>query len=162
MKLTVWLFISSLVLRLSCPLATHSSSFLTISWINDVPLPDTGNDQLQCNASHDSGHSKWHFLLAILKLSAATQALGYLNLTSEQIEAIVHFVKGQDISLPTGAGKSLCYTLLSIVFDALCPKSSGHSIVVIVSPINTLIQDQVTKYSSKGAYLTRGSQCKEV
>ena len=40
--------------------------------------------------------------------------LGYGDLTEEQREAVTHFVSGQYvfISLPTGAGKCLCYALL--------------------------------------------------
>ena len=46
------------------------------------------------------------------------------------------------VSLPTGSGKSLCYCLLPSVFDAL-RVTEGRSIVVIVSPLISLMKDQV-------------------
>ena len=69
------------------------------------------------------------------------------------------------VSLPTGAGKSLCYLLLPIVFDFLRghltregsgPRtgSTRHSIAVVVSPLKSLMEDQVTKYSSRGLKCT--------
>ena len=48
----------------------------------------------------------------------AEAASQYNNLNPEQMEAVVHFLQGEDvfISLPTGAGKSLCYVVLPFVF----------------------------------------------
>ena len=43
--------------------------------------------------------------------------------------------------LPTGSGKSLCYTALPSVFDILRGKD-GH-IVIVVSPLVALMKDQV-------------------
>ena len=52
-------------------------------------------------------------------LSNAACRLGYQHPTDEQRKAVIHFVSGEDVfvSLPTGAGKSLCYGLLPFVFD---------------------------------------------
>ena len=90
-------------------------------------------------------------------ISNASRCLGYGDLTEEQREAVTHFVSGQDvfISLPTGAGKSLCYALLPFVFDFLCASDKPdsrlhHSIVMVVSPLKSLMEDQVAKFSSRG------------
>ncbi len=55
-------------------------------------------------------------------LANASCRLGYQRLTIEQREAVIYFLSGEDvfISLPTGAGKSLCYGLLPFVFDFFC------------------------------------------
>ena len=48
------------------------------------------------------------------------------------------------MALPTGSGKSLCYCLLPKAFDFLrLTSQSAKSIVVIVSPLIALMQDQV-------------------
>ena len=54
--------------------------------------------------------------------------------------------------LPTGTGKSLCYASLPYVFDMLRYKiSEGQhsSIAVVVSPLSSLMQDQVKIYNAK-------------
>ena len=55
------------------------------------------------------------------------------------------------ISLPTGYGKSFCYTTLPIAFDILLKrdgsKESERSIVFVVSPLLALMGDQVSSFS---------------
>ena len=66
------------------------------------------------------------------------------SLSRHQKRAIIEVAKrGNDVfvNLPTGYGKSLIYQALSTVFDAL-RSSSGH-IVVVVSPLISLMDDQV-------------------
>ena len=78
-------------------------------------------------------------------LSNAACRLGYQHLTDEQCEAVV--------SLPTGTVKSLCYGLLPFVFDLLRLSAElrpHHSEVVVVSPLKSLMDDQVAKFSSRG------------
>ena len=90
-------------------------------------------------------------------ISNASRSLGYGDLTEEKHEAVTHFVSGQDvfISLPTGAGKSFCYALLPFVFDFIRTSDKPdsrlhHSIVMVVSPLKSLMEDQVAKFSSRG------------
>ena len=92
-----------------------------------------------------------------LYISNASRSLGYGDLTEEKHEAVTHFVSGQDvfISLPTGAGKSFCYALLPFVFDFIRTSDKPdsrlhHSIVMVVSPLKSLMEDQVAKFSSRG------------
>ena len=47
------------------------------------------------------------------------------------------------VCLPTGSGKSLCYCLLPKVFDKLKPPCTHSSIVAVVSPLISLMKDQV-------------------
>jgi len=83
-------------------------------------------------------------------IEVAVRRLGYDSPTTQQKEAVTAFVKGNDVfvSLPTGGGKSLCYACLPWVFDAL--RSGGEvgsehpSIVVVVSPLLSLMKDQVS------------------
>lgn len=60
-----------------------------------------------------------------------------------QEEIINHILKKQDalIVLPTGGGKSLCYQLPALIFQG---------VTVVVSPLVSLMQDQVTQLTNLG------------
>ena len=60
------------------------------------------------------------------------------------------FVRCHDtfVILPTGYGKSLCYTLPPFLFDAL--RGRKGSIVVCVSPLVALMVEQQEKLRSRG------------
>ena len=60
-----------------------------------------------------------------------------------QEEIINHILKGQDalVVLPTGGGKSLCYQLPALMFDG---------VTVVVSPLISLMQDQVMQLQNRG------------
>ena len=52
-------------------------------------------------------------------------------------------MEGNDvfIILPTGSGKSVCFSVLQFAFDVLFQRDG--SIVIVVSPLIALIKDQV-------------------
>ena len=58
------------------------------------------------------------------------------------------------VGLPTGSGKSLCFAALPVVFDECRALSSrvkqGRSIVITVSPLSALMQDQVSTFQNRG------------
>ena len=78
--------------------------------------------------------------------SAVTRAAASLGFTlkKEQEECIFQLAGGKDVfvSLPTGYGKSLCYTILPSVFDQL-RSIQKQSIILVVSPLRALMKDQV-------------------
>ena len=77
--------------------------------------------------------------------------LGYSYPKPAQVEAVTTFILGRDVflSLPTGYGKSLCYSCLPLVFDMIKQKIA-FSVIIVVSPLNALIKDQVNALSAKG------------
>ena len=77
--------------------------------------------------------------------------LGYDFLKKEQEKAIVSFMEGNDVfvCLPTGFGKSLCYFCLPSLFDIIRNKVD-HSVAIVVSPLVTLMSDQMEILRSKG------------
>ena len=81
---------------------------------------------------------------------AACRILGYQKLTYEQEVAVKCIVKKQDVfvSLPTDSGKSLCYAILPLVQN--CMKATTTSIVLVISPLISLIHDQVHQFTQKG------------
>ena len=83
-------------------------------------------------------------------LDQAVTKMGYLDLRREQELAVKKFAMGNDVfvSLPTGSGKSVCYGILPIVFDLL--RGKPGSVVVVVSPLISLMKDQVVSMKKRG------------
>ena len=83
-------------------------------------------------------------------LDQAVTKMGYLDLRREQELAVKKFAMGNDVfvSLPTGNRKSVCYGILPIVFDLL--RGKPGSVVVVVSPLISLMKDQVVSMKKRG------------
>ena len=79
-----------------------------------------------------------------------------LQLKPKQIDAIRSIYDGKDVFLwlPTGYGKSICYQVLPFLFDFKLGKTSSSptecSVVLIVSPLVSLMVDQVASLQSRG------------
>ena len=69
-----------------------------------------------------------------------------LSLKSQQRDTLREIVNGRDVLaiLLTGFGKSLIFHFLPLVFDFLNRQVLGSSVIVI-SPLNGLIRDQIEK-----------------
>ena len=67
------------------------------------------------------------------------------QLFPEQEESIRAFMEKGNVfvNLPTGYGKSLIFQCLPIVADVLNSKSRGSSLMVVISPLKSLMKDQV-------------------
>ena len=63
----------------------------------------------------------------------------------EALKAIVVDNKDSLVMLPTGYGKSLIYETLPFIFDYLDP--SLAAVIIVISPLNALMQEQVEKLS---------------
>lgn len=83
-------------------------------------------------------------------ISESLKVLGFERLRPRQDLAVTSFLKGQDVfvSLSTGSGKSLCYWALPHAFDYIRKKS--NSMILVVSPLVALMQDQVSVLVNKG------------
>ena len=72
-----------------------------------------------------------------------------MSLKPEQKECIKCIFDGKDVLvwLPTGFGKSICYEVLPFMFD----KNFGtdNSLVIVVSPLVSLMVDQVRSLRSR-------------
>ena len=76
-------------------------------------------------------------------LDILTNVFGHEEFRPFQAEIINHILKGKDalIVLPTGGGKSLCYQLPALMFGG---------VTVVVSPLISLMQDQVMQLQNRG------------
>jgi len=83
---------------------------------------------------------------------AATKQLGYPGLHPKQELAVKNFLSGRDVfmSLPSGSGKLPCYYILPKVFDILRSPTTSQWSVMVVSPLITLMKDQVRSMVEKG------------
>ena len=85
-------------------------------------------------------------------IAESVQELGYDSATPEQEEVVQKFVSGKDVF--AGSGKSVCFACISLVYDKLrhlqLKNTQKVSVTIVVSPLSALMQDQVTKFSSKG------------
>ena len=70
---------------------------------------------------------------------------GIPSLHAEQEEALRQFFSNQDVfvNLPTSFGKSLIFQATPIMADVLLRRSEGTCIVIIISPLKSLMEDQV-------------------
>ena len=70
----------------------------------------------------------------------------------------ISFVSKKDIfvAFPTGFGKSICFVCLPLLFSHLAGHNQGvvKSIVVVVSPLLALMEDQVSSFNSRGIVST--------
>jgi len=66
------------------------------------------------------------------------------ELLSERQEAIKAFFEGKDVfdNLPPGFRKSLIFQCLPIVRDIVHDKPRGSSVIVAISPLRSLMEDQ--------------------
>lgn len=71
------------------------------------------------------------------------QYFGYENFKDGQREVIEHILNNKDVLaiMPTGAGKSICYQLPSLIFDG---------VTIVISPLISLMKDQVDTLSETG------------
>ena len=89
-------------------------------------------------------------------MKAAALRFGFSELKKQQRSAIEATLSGKDVfvSLPTGFGKSLIYQLLPVCAEELAllsPVGPGFKpFVLIVSPLISLMQDQVASLRCKG------------
>ena len=95
--------------------------------------------------------SRESFNDAVEKALEALKESSIESLTKYQSKALFHVLNGEDtfVSLPTGHGKSLIYQL--------APSVSKHRgllsevpIVLVISPLNALIDDQIASVTKLG------------
>ena len=79
------------------------------------------------------------------------------NLTEYQEKGLRSLLLGMDVLtiLPTGSGKSLIFQSFPIVFDVIHSKPpDSPSICLVISPLSSLMQDQVMYLNSVGIKAT--------
>ena len=88
-----------------------------------------------------------------LAFSKVCATFGIEKLNKQQEEAIRCVVlekKDVFVNLPTGFGKSLIFQALPEVFSSLQRSDRSRNIVIVVSPLISLMKDQVSRLTSLG------------
>ena len=103
-------------------------------------------------------------------LKEASLQFGVTELKKQQEKAVEASLCGKNVfaSLPTGYGKSLIYQLLPLCVKELASKnlfiSDFHPFILVISPLISLMQDQVTSLKCRGlnaALCTREKECEQ-
>lgn len=86
------------------------------------------------------------------------------SLYSEQEECLKTICKGKNVyaSLPTGYGKSLIFFAIPIVADVVFDRPRGSSKVIIISPLKTLMEDQVKYLKAMGLSALHDEQSEDI
>ena len=85
----------------------------------------------------------------------------YIVLKDKQLEVMQELYRGNDVFawFPTGYGKSVCYKLLPYLFDHKLKRTSSpaleQSVVLIISPLVSLMVDQVSSLQDRGRWYTQ-------
>ena len=97
-------------------------------------------------------------IISAARLSA--QQLGYSSLKELQVKVVSSFVEGNDVFavLLTGYGKTLCYACLPHLFDYLL-QTKEPSIVIVVTPLTAIMEDQVSCGNKTTLLNVLGSLC---
>ena len=74
------------------------------------------------------------------------------HLHDDQKKALRGFFSGKDLyfSVPTGFGKSLIFQSIPLVIDHLKDQAIGTTMAIVVSPLKSLMQDQVEQLKRTG------------
>lgn len=78
-------------------------------------------------------------------LNIACSLLQVNHFYHDQKEALRNFFKGNDLffSVHTGYGKSLIFQAIPVISDVLKDQTIGTSTVLVISPLLSLIKDQI-------------------
>ena len=74
------------------------------------------------------------------------------TLKPEQRDCVKSMFAGRDVFLwlPTGFGKSVCYEVLPFMYDYKLGRDTGSSLVLVISPLVSLMVDQVASLRKRG------------
>ena len=86
----------------------------------------------------------------IAALGSVCSTFNIKYLYPEQKEALENFFSRKHVNLPTAFGKSVIYQAVPNISDALRFRPKGSSIIVVISPLKSLMVEQVAYLKSIG------------
>jgi superfamily II DNA helicase RecQ len=85
-------------------------------------------------------------------LKTVCSTFNVLELYLEQVEVLEKYFSGKHVyvNLPTSFGKSLIFQAVPLIFDDVRFRCKGSSIMVVISPLTSLMEEQVSYLNSLG------------